>query len=119
MNKLLCAVVLAMLASSLWAADNRPNIIYIMADDLGYGDLSCFGQTKFKTPNIDRLAAEGITFTDYYAGSTVCAPTRCVLMTGVHTGHAYVRGNREVQPEGQAPMPADIVTLPRLLKKAG
>jgi len=119
MKKLILAGMFAMFASSLWAADNRPNIIYIMADDLGYGDLSCYGQAKFKTPNIDRLAAEGITFTDYYAGSTVCAPTRCVLMTGVHTGHAFVRGNREVQPEGQAPMPADIVTLPRLLKKAG
>lgn len=100
-------------------AQSKPNIIYIMADDLGYGDLSCFGQKKFNTPHLDRLATEGVTFTDYYAGSTVCAPTRCVLMTGLHTGHAYVRGNREVRPEGQAPMPKDIVTLPRLLKKAG
>ena len=97
----------------------RPNIIYIMVDDLGYGDLSCFGQKKFQTPNLDKMAAEGVKFTDYYAGSTVCAPTRCVLMTGVHTGHAYVRGNREVRPEGQAPMPADIFTIPRMLKKAG
>jgi arylsulfatase A-like enzyme len=119
MNKIILAGIVAMFATSLSAADHRPNIIYIMADDLGYGDLSCFGQTKFKTPNIDRLAAEGVTFTDYYAGSTVCAPTRCVLMSGLHTGHAFVRGNREVQPEGQAPMPASIVTLPRLLKKAG
>ena len=119
MKKLLLVGVCCLFTSALWAAENRPNIIYIMADDLGYGDLSCFGQTKFKTPNIDRLAAEGVTFTNYYAGSTVCAPTRCVLMTGVHTGRAFVRGNREVQPEGQAPMPADIVTLPRLLKKAG
>jgi arylsulfatase A-like enzyme len=111
---------ICLLSLSAIAADqSKPNIIYIMADDLGYGDLSCFGQTKFKTPNIDRLAAEGITFTDYYSGSTVCAPTRCVLMTGMHTGHAFVRGNREIQPEGQAPMPADIVTLPRLLHKAG
>lgn len=101
------------------AAQERPNIIYIMADDLGYGDLSCFGQSKFETPHLDRLAAEGVTFTDYYAGSTVCAPTRCVLMTGLHTGHAFVRGNREVKPEGQAPMPEDTVTLPRLLGKAG
>ncbi len=96
-----------------------PNIIYIMADDLGYGDLSCFGQKKFQTPHIDSLASEGVKFTDYYAGSTVCAPTRCVLMTGMHTGHSYVRGNREVKPEGQAPMPADIFTLPQMLKKAG
>ena len=97
----------------------RPNLIYIMLDDAGYGDLSCYGQKKFKTPHIDALAAEGLKFTDHYSGSTVCAPTRCSLMTGLHTGHALIRGNREVQPEGQAPMPADIVTLPRILKKAG
>lgn len=96
-----------------------PNIIYIMLDDAGYGDFSCTGQKQFKTPNIDRIAHEGITFTDHYSGSTVCAPTRCSLMTGLHTGHCYVRGNREVQPEGQAPMPADIITIPRLLKKKG
>ncbi|MDP6448080.1 MAG: sulfatase-like hydrolase/transferase, partial [Pirellulaceae bacterium] len=106
MTKLILTGLFCLLTATLWSAENRPNIIYIMADDLGYGDLSCFGQTKFKTPNIDRLAAEGITFTNYYAGSTVCAPTRCVLMTGLHTGHCFVRGNREVQPEGQAPMPA-------------
>jgi len=114
-------LALAILAvPSLRAADTKkPNIIYIMVDDLGYGDLSCFGQKKFKTPHLDKMAAEGVKFTSYYAGSTVCAPTRCVLMTGVHTGHSYVRGNREVKPEGQAPMPADIVTIPRMLKKAG
>ncbi|MEM9284182.1 MAG: arylsulfatase [Verrucomicrobiota bacterium] len=100
-------------------ANDRPNLIYILLDDAGYGDLSCYGQTKFETPNVDRLAKEGMKFTDHYSGSTVCAPTRCVLMTGVHTGRAYVRGNREVVPEGQAPMPADIVTLPRLLSSAG
>lgn len=101
------------------ADDTRPNIIYILLDDAGYGDLSCYGQQKFATPHIDRLAAEGIRFTNHYSGSTVCAPTRCCLMTGVHTGHSYVRGNREVKPEGQAAMPADIVTMPRLLRKAG
>lgn len=97
----------------------QPNIVYILLDDAGYGDLSCYGQAKFTTPNIDALAAEGMRFTQHYSGSTVCAPTRCCLMTGVHTGHSYVRGNREVQPEGQSPMPAEIVTLPRLLQKAG
>jgi arylsulfatase A-like enzyme len=100
-------------------AAEKPNLIYILLDDAGYGDISCYGQKKFATPNIDRLAAEGMKFTDHYSGSTVCAPTRCSLMTGLHTGHTFVRGNREVQPEGQAPMPADIVTIPRLLKKAG
>ncbi|MCP4376867.1 MAG: sulfatase-like hydrolase/transferase, partial [bacterium] len=100
-------------------ANRKPNIIYIMADDLGYGDLSCYGQKKFTTPHIDKMRGEGMKFTDHYSGSTVCAPSRCVLMTGVHTGHAYVRGNREVRPEGQPPMPADIFTVPRMLKKAG
>ncbi len=101
------------------AAAPKPNIVYILLDDAGYGDLSCYGQELFTTPHIDRLAAEGMKFTQHYSGSTVCAPTRCSLMTGLHTGHTYVRGNREVKPEGQAAMPADIVTIPRLLKKAG
>lgn len=105
--------------SQTFAAEEKPNLIYILLDDAGYGDLSCYGQEKFSTPNIDRLAEEGIKFTDHYSGSTVCAPTRCVLMTGKHIGHAYVRGNREVKPEGQAPMPADIVTIPRLLDDVG
>ena len=123
MNRLLRLFPLILLSfafTSLDAAEDRPpNIIYILLDDAGYGDLSCYGQERFETPNIDRLAAEGMKFTDHYSGSTVCAPTRCCLMTGVHTGHSYVRGNREVQPEGQAAMPADIVTLPRLLQEAG
>lgn len=97
----------------------KPNIIYILLDDAGYGDLSCYGQSHFQTPQIDRLASEGMKFTQHYSGSTVCAPTRCSLMTGKHTGHCVVRGNREVKPEGQAPLPADVVTIPRLLKKAG
>src|SRR5215475_4419270 len=71
----------------------RPSIILILADDLGYGDLGCYGQTRIKTPNLDRLAAEGLRFTSCYAGSTVCAPSRCALMTGLHTGHAFIRGN--------------------------
>ena len=97
----------------------RPNIIYILADDLGYGDLSCYGQQKFQTPNIDTLAKGGVKFTQHYAGSTVCAPSRCSLMTGLHTGHTVVRGNKEVKPEGQAPMPPGTVTIPDLLRKAG
>jgi len=101
-KRIVLALAIGLLGSTLRADDDLPNIIYIMADDLGYGDLSCFGQAKFETPNIDSLAKEGVTFTNYYAGSTVCAPTRCVLMTGMHTGHAFVRGNREVKPEGQA-----------------
>ena len=97
----------------------KPNVIYILADDLGAGDLSCFGQTKFTTPNIDELANKGIRFTQHYSGSAVCAPSRCALMTGLHTGHAPVRGNGEIEPEGQRPMPADTFTVAHLMKKAG
>ena len=100
-------------------ASKKPNIIYMLTDDLGYGDLSCYGQKKFTTPHIDRLATEGMKFTQHYSGSTVCAPSRCSLMTGFHTGHTQVRGNREIKPEGQASLAPDTLTLPRLLKKAG
>jgi len=75
-------------------AAEKPNIIYVLADDLGYGDLSCYGQKVLKSPNLDQMASEGIRFTRHYAGSTVCAPARCVLLTGKHTGHASVRGNQ-------------------------
>lgn len=115
----ICLAFIGLLCSANGADAQKPNVVYILLDDAGYGDLSCYGQEKFDTPNIDRLAAEGMRFTQHYSGSTVCAPTRCCLMTGVHTGHSYVRGNREVKPEGQSPMPADIVTLPRLMQKAG
>ena len=100
-------------------AQTKPNIIYILADDLGYGDLSCYGQKKFQTPNIDRLAREGIKFTDHYSGSPVCAPSRSALMTGLHTGHTPVRGNKEVKPEGQWPLPAKSYTLTEMVKSAG
>lgn len=97
----------------------KPNIIYILADDLGYGDLGCYGQSKFRTPHIDRMAREGMRFTQHYAGSTVCAPSRCSLMTGLHTGHCQVRGNKGMEPEGQYPLEADTVTLAHRLKAAG
>ena len=77
-----------------------PNIIYILADDLGYGELGCYGQKKIKTPNIDMLAAQGMKFTQHYSGSPVCAPSRCVLLTGKHTGHAYIRDNDEMPERG-------------------
>lgn len=99
--------------------DSVPNVVYILADDLGYGDLSCYGQKKFSTPNIDRLAREGMKFTQHYSGSTVCAPTRSCLMTGQHTGHTYIRGNRGHKPIGEEPLPAEIVTLAELLHQAG
>jgi arylsulfatase A-like enzyme len=112
-------------AAPVWAADTptnnaarppaprKPNIIFILADDLGYGDLGCYGQTRIKTPNIDRLATEGVRFTSCYAGSTVCAPSRCALMTGLHTGHAFIRGNAKV-----ALRPEDV-TVAEVLKGAG
>ncbi|MCK5693929.1 MAG: sulfatase-like hydrolase/transferase, partial [Bacteroidales bacterium] len=96
-----------------------PNIIYILADDLGYGDLSCYGQEKFSTPHLDQLAMDGIRFTRHYSGSTVCAPSRSVLMTGLHTGHTPIRGNQEVKPEGQWPLPASAETLAERLKEVG
>jgi arylsulfatase A-like enzyme len=112
--------ITVLLASCLVEETTRkPNIIFILADDLGYGDLSCYGQKKFTTPNIDRLATEGIRFTQHYAGSTVCAPSRCALMTGLHTGHAQIRGNREVKPEGQVAMRAGTVTISTSLSQAG
>jgi len=90
-----------------------PNIVFILADDLGYGELGCYGQTRIKTPVIDKLAAQGTRFTDFYAGSTVCAPSRCALMTGLHMGHARIRGNKLV------PLQPDDVTVAEVLKQAG
>ena len=91
----------------------RPNFVFILADDLGYGDLGCYGQSRIKTPQIDQLAREGRRFTACYAGSTVCAPSRCALLTGVHTGHARVRGNRNI------PLRPEDVTLGEVLQDAG
>jgi len=93
-------------------ADN-PNIIFILADDLGYADLSCMGQTKFSTPNIDRLASQGMIFTQHYSGSSVSAPSRSCLITGQHTGHTVIRGNKELPVEGQYPLPSDTFPMDR------
>lgn len=97
----------------------RPNVIFALADDLGRCDLGCYGQKKIRTPNIDRLAAEGTLFTQAYCGTSVCAPSRYSLMTGRHMGHAAIRANREIQPEGQMPMPAGTFTVAKLFKQAG
>ncbi len=101
------------------AAITRPNIIYILADDLGFGDLSFTGQEKFSTPNIDKLTKDGMFFSQHYSGSTVCAPSRSSLISGLHTGHTFIRGNKEVLPEGQYPMKTSLTTLPKLLQTAG
>jgi arylsulfatase A len=97
----------------------KPNVILIMADDLGFTELGSYGQKKIRTPHLDKLAAEGMRFTACYAGNAVCAPSRCVLMTGKHPGHAYIRNNGEVKPEGQRPIPLSEVTIADLLKKEG
>lgn len=104
---------------SISNAQNRPNIIFILADDLGYGDVGINGQKLIKTPNIDRLATEGMRFTQFYAGTSVCAPSRSSLMTGQHTGHTYIRGNKSVEPEGQEPIADSVTTVAELLKRAG
>lgn len=116
----------AMMAQAFAKPSARPtNVIFIMADDLGYGELGCYGQEKIQTPNIDALAATGILFTDAYTGAPVCAPARCVLMTGVSPANAQVRGNKEGggwgpdEPEGQWPVAAETVTVAELMKQAG
>lgn len=99
--------------------DIKPNIILIVADDLGFGDLGCYGQQKITTPNIDKLASSGLKFTQFYAGTSVCAPSRASLITGLHTGHTPIRGNREIKPEGQFPLPEEAITMPKMLSNAG
>lgn len=124
-------IIIAMFSSALPAfaqastapARSRPNIIYIMADDLGYGELGCYGQSKIKTPNIDRLADQGARLTQFYSAAPVCAPSRASLMTGLHGGHAPIRDNREVGEwnsfRGQMPLPAASVTIAERLQEIG
>lgn len=122
-RKILSSVIFVLLAVSMCchtnAQQSKPNIIFILADDLGYADLGCYGQQKIQTPNIDALARSGMRCTQYYSGSTVCAPARASFMTGLHTGHGYIRGNKGTEPEGQFPLPADAVTFPMLLQQQG
>ncbi len=121
-SKLINTLVLGLLVLGVTrslCAERPPNIIFLLADDLGYGDIGCYGQARFRTPNLDRLAAEGMRFTQHYSGSPVCAPSRCVLMTGKHPGHAWIRDNSEVKPEGQKPLRAEEVTLAELLQARG
>lgn len=106
-------IIVASGASAPAQTPSPPNIIFILADDLGYGDVGCYGQKQIQTPNIDKLAADGIRFTQCYAGCTVCAPSRCVLMLGQHTGHCVVRGNALV------PLRPEDVTVAKVLKAAG
>jgi arylsulfatase A len=108
-----CVLLTGPFLSQDRAQSKRPNILLIQADDLGYGDLSAYGQSHFETPHLDRLAREGIRFTQYYAGSTVCAPSRAALMTGLHTGHGWIRGN------GEFPLRDEDVTVAMALGDAG
>ena len=125
MKRALGVIFVAALAACVQAAGDRPNIVFILADDLGYGEVGCFGQKKIPTPNIDRLAAEGMKLTQHYSGAPTCAPSRCVLMSGKHLGHADIRANRQAQvkfprfKEGQHPIQADTVLMPEVFRKAG
>jgi arylsulfatase A len=126
-----CTLVVIAIGSETATAQSPPNIILIVADDLGYGELGCYGQQLIKTPHLDRLAAEGVRFTQYYAGSPVCAPSRCTLMTGKHTGHAFIRNNHEMKENairnpqlgqefvGQLPLTNAEVTVAELLHARG
>ncbi|MBS1580386.1 MAG: arylsulfatase [Bacteroidetes bacterium] len=118
-------ILICCLTYTILPAQQKPNIIYIYADDLGYNELGCYGQQKIKTPNIDRMATEGMQFMQHYSGAPVCAPSRCMLMTGKHAGHAAIRGNYELggfadsSERGQMPLPANAFTIADMLKKAG
>jgi arylsulfatase A-like enzyme len=112
-------MIMVILTGTSYSEHIKPNIILILADDLGYSELGCYEQNKIKTPNLDLLASEGMKLTDHYSGSPVCAPSRCVLMTGKHTGHSYVRDNKELPQEGQTPIPSDSFTIATMLKAKG
>ena len=121
-SKIKKAIVLCLMTatfSTILTAQNKPNIIYILADDAGMYDFGCYGQKIIKTPNIDKLAEEGIRFNNHYTGSPGSAPSRCTLLTGKHTGHAAIRDNYEQKPEGQLPLPKDEITVAEILKKNG
>ena len=116
MNGLIFFLILFFFQLNLWGK-SKPNVIFILADDLGYRELGSYGQKKILTPNLDQLAKAGMRFTRHYSGSAVCAPSRCVLLTGKHPGHAFIRNNGEVQPEGQRPIPASEFTLAEMFKR--
>ena len=124
-----CAMFGALGAVRAAGSGRKPNVVFILADDLGYAEVGCYGQKKIKTPHIDRLAAEGMRLTQAYSGNPVCAPSRCTLMTGLHTGHAQVRGNKQVGGKagwelgstigGQWPIAEDTYTVAKMFKQAG
>ena len=107
------SLLVSFVCNSSPTVSDRPNIIYVMADDLGWGDLGCYGQKRILTPHLDQMAFHGIRFTQVYAGSTVCAPSRSVLMTGLHAGHTRIRGNARI------PLRPEDITVAEVLKKEG
>ncbi len=120
MKKITALATSVLMTSSAIFAVEKPNIIFILGDDIGQGDLGCYGQQKIKTPHLDKMAAEGIRFTQAYSGTTVCAPSRTSLMTGLDMGHSPVRANREIaKGQGQMPLPEKTVTVAQLLKQQG
>ncbi len=128
MRKLILLLLAAWLPASAGSQQRQPappNIVFILADDLGYAELGSYGQQRIRTPRLDRMAAEGLRFTQFYAGSTVCAPSRGAFLTGLHTGHSYVRDNygtgthADDDEQGQYPLPPDHPTLARALRARG
>jgi len=125
LRSILCLVLIALGLASPSVAADKLNVVFILADDLGWADVGCFGQQKIPTPHIDSLAAQGMRFTQHYSGAPVCAPSRCVLMTGKHLGHAEVRGNMQARTkfpefdEGQYPLSETAVTIAQLFQQAG
>ncbi len=117
MNKYFLIILFALVSNT--AIAQKPNVVFILVDDMGYGDIGAYGQKLIETPNIDQLAASGMKFTQFYAGTSVCAPSRASLLTGLHTGHTPVRGNFEIEPEGQFPIPDSTYTMSKMFKKAG
>lgn len=122
MTRYNCAVLLVLLSQmqgGVYAHSVGPNIVFILADDLGYGDIGCYGQNEIRTPNLDEMANDGMKFTQHYSGSTVCAPSRCVLMTGKHLGHASIRDNRAASATSELWLPTDETTIAEVLRDRG
>ena len=117
--KLSSLFLLAFAAFAAAAEPRKPNIIFILSDDLSQGDIGCYGQKLIQTPHLDRMAKEGTRFTQGYCGTTVCAPSRTSLMVGQHSGHSPVRANREIKPEGQLPLPTGTITVAKILQDNG
>ena len=121
-RRLFAAIFFGLLSAGAFAgrpADQKPNLIFILSDDVAQGDLGCYGQKLIQTPRLDQLAAEGTRYLQAYCGTSVCAPSRSSFFTGLHCGHCPVRGNYEVPPEGQLPLPDETVTIAEVAKAAG